>query len=89
MSVHVKYYIPTTPVNTVSDPDLAYVNVLRVTRDGLVYTKTDSIPAEGSMNFQHDASIGEIIFDPANPFIIPYGRPNLKLLTKVTVKYEI
>lgn len=85
-----KYYLGEMGLTTITDPDLAYVNILRVTKDGQVHTAIEGTPATGALDFGYEPGLGKVLFDPANPFPgSPTGRPNRAFMSKITVKYEI
>lgn len=89
MSVKTKYYIGTPNGTWITDSELAYVTILKVTRSGTVFTKTGAESAE-SLRFIYSPSIGRIYFSADNPFGgFSGGRPQINLLEKVSVKFKV
>lgn len=91
MAVYTKYYYGTPGGYSITDSALAYANILKVARDGVVHRKWDSDALyTGREEFKYGSSTGYIEFNPDNPFAVPpMGRPNKSLMTKIMVKYEI
>lgn len=87
MSIKTKTYFCTPGQTSITDYQLAFVTVLRVTREGFVYSEGEP----SSLKFSYDHNAGKIQFDPANPFYNPggVGRPNRYQLERITVKYKV
>lgn len=64
MPVYTKYYtgIPNAP--GVVDPELSFVTILRVSREGDVYQQISTIPVLGKPEFFYNQPNGRIIFGP-------------------------
>lgn len=91
MAVHVKYYFGTPGANSITDPELAYVTILRVARDGVVHREWEyDALYTGTAEFKYGPPTGYIEFNPDVPFQgSPTGRPNRHFMTKIAVKYEV
>lgn len=91
MSIQSKTYFGTPGQTSITDYQLAFVTVLRVTRSTRTYSKVDGTPAAASLQFSYDHNAGKIQFDPANPFYGPggIGRPDRYQLERITVKYKV
>lgn len=55
--------------STVTDPRLAYVNMLIVKREGVEYDFVAELP--GNRQVFYERGMGRLWFDPANPFTGP------------------
>lgn len=88
--VKTKTYHGTPGETMILDSDLAFVNIIRVTRSGKVHSKIDYDAVFNSgLVFKHSPYVGGIEFNPDNPFNGPLmGRPNRALMEKVTVIYK-
>lgn len=92
MSIQVKYYFGVTGQTSVTDAELAFVEILCVTRNGTTYYKTSGTPAANTPFFQYDMS-GKINFDPTNPFtyntdINGYPISSIYRYERVSVKFK-
>lgn len=70
MAVQEKYYLGTGGSNMLTAPELSYVTILHVEREGLGHRVIDTIPTTGQRAVQYVPSQGRLIFDPANPFTL-------------------
>lgn len=78
------YLIPETTI--INDPELAYVNVLRVHREGLGYNVTqNTVP--GDREVVHEASAGNLVFLNEGSVLTGDG-PVLRTAEKVSVTFK-
>lgn len=71
MTTRKTYYpigLPSTETTSITDSALAYVKILEVDREGVVYSLTDlgSLPTDTGLFFGYNASLGRI------QFLIPF-----------------
>lgn len=69
MTYHKQYTAP-EGLTSITDSELAFVNVIQVSRSGIIHTEIDGTPSDGNPQFQYDVSRGKIVFDPDQPFIL-------------------
>lgn len=84
--VYQKEYIAQPGQSSITDPELAYVNVLFVARSGRAHYEIDGTPSDGKPEFQYDSPSGKIVFDPDVPFtgtLADDVREKVKVIYKV------
>jgi hypothetical protein len=90
MGVFTRSYFGQPGATAITDYNLVFVEILRVSRNNGVRYEVDGTPASGSLEFQYIPGSGTIQFDPDNPFLgATVGRPNRFSLERVQVKYRI
>lgn len=68
MGVHKKYYNATPGAHILSAPELSYVTILHVEREGAMHRVINVPPTTGQRACQYLAPSGQLIFDADNPF---------------------
>jgi hypothetical protein len=65
-----KTYYPLAGFYQITDATLAYCKILMVARSGVVHSQTDvdQILNDGGPFYEYYASLGQIEFNPTNPF---------------------
>lgn len=91
MSVKTKNYYGSPGLSTITDAELASVEIMCVTRSGSVHYEVPELPV--NMDFFYERSAGRIWFDPSRPFVIgPIDLLNIKnvldRLEKISVKFK-
>lgn len=68
MAVYSRTYYGTPGLYDIVIPDLAYVNILMVAREGAVHNQVLTTPAEGSKEFYYEQANGRIVFPSLSRF---------------------
>jgi hypothetical protein len=92
MAVYTKTYNGVPGAASIVDPELAFVTILQVTREGKVQQQIDTTPSDTLPKFYYNAPPGRILFSGLLRFTTgmgsdPYGARTTP--EKITVTYKV
>lgn len=78
MTLETKYYYGVPGTTWLADPTLIFVQVIRLTRQGLGYNMVEATP--GNREFTHDQATGVLTFSDDEPFLDNYAPPSVGIV---------